>query len=459
MSAIEEKKVAPLPALLIIDDEPIAVKNLSHLFTKSGYQVTSRSTGPGGFKALEEHSFDVVITDLKMDKVDGMDILTKAISLDPDLPVILLTGHGSYESVVQAMKIGAYHYLSKPYQLDEIREIVKNALELVTLKRENKILKSQISQTNQKTQFITQNSETVRLLNTMKQIAPSDCNVIISGESGTGKELAAKFLHCNSNRNSNPFIAINCGALQEDLLANELFGHEKGAFTGAHSTHQGLIESAENGTLFLDEISEMSLNMQVKLLRVIQENELQRVGGTQTYAVNVRFLAATNRDLSLEVDQGRFRQDLYYRLNVIEIHLPTLSQRKDDITLLAFHFLKKHSLNMGKEVDDISPEVLDILNKYDYPGNIRELENLIQRAIVLTTNKKITKAQLPRTMTEQSISVKRLNKNKLPSLDEYEIEYIKFVLNKCGGNRTKAAAILEIDRVSLWRKIKKYELE
>ncbi len=459
MSNPVEKKRPQLPALLIIDDEPIAIKNLNHLFTKNGYQVTTRSTGPGGFKALEEQIFDVVITDLKMDKVDGMDILNKSISLDPDLPVILLTGHGSYDSVVQAMKIGAYHYLTKPYQLDEIREIVKNALELVTLKRENKILKSQISQTNQETQFITQNSETVRLLNTMKQIAPSDCNVIISGESGTGKELAAKFLHINSHRNSNPFIAINCGALQEDLLANELFGHEKGAFTGANNTHKGLIESAENGTLFLDEISEMSLNMQVKLLRVIQENELQRVGGTQTYAVNVRFLAATNRDLSLEVDQGRFRHDLFYRLNVIEIHLPPLSQRKDDITLLAYHFLKKHSLNMGKEIDDISPEVLDILNKYDYPGNIRELENLMERAVVLVTNKKITTAQLPRTMTEQSISVKRLNKNKLPPLDEYEIEYIKFVLNKCGGNRTKAAAILEIDRVSLWRKIKKYKLE
>jgi len=368
-----ENKVSPLPALLIIDDEPIAIKNLSHLFTKNGYQVTSRSTGPGGFKALEEQTFDVVITDLKMDKIDGMDILTKAISLDPDLPVILLTGYGSYDSVVQAMKMGAYHYLSKPYQLDEIREIVKNALELVTLKRENKVLKTQISQATPKTQFITQNAETVRLLNTMKQIAPSDCNVIISGESGTGKELAAKFLHSNSNRKSNPFVAINCGALQEDLLANELFGHEKGAFTGAHNTHQGLIESAENGTLFLDEIAEMSLNMQVKLLRVIQENQVQRIGGTQVHDVNVRFLAATNRNLSLEVDQGRFRQDLYYRLNVIEIHLPPLSQRKDDITLLAFHFLKKHSLNMGKEVDDISPEVLDILNKYDYPGNIREL--------------------------------------------------------------------------------------
>lgn len=449
----------PLPALLIIDDEPIAIKNLNHLFTKSGYQVTARSTGPGGFKALEEQSFDVVITDLKMGKVDGMDILTKANTIDPDLPVIMLTGHGSYDSVVQAMKAGAYHYLTKPYQLEEIREVVRNALELVTLKRENKILKSHISETDQGTRFITQNPEILRLLNTMKQIAPSDCNVIISGESGTGKELAARFLHVNSKRHSKPFIAINCGALQEDLLANELFGHEKGAFTGAHSIYRGLIESAENGTLFLDEISEMSLNMQVKLLRVIQENEVQRLGGTQTYAVNVRFLAATNRDLNLEVEQGRFRQDLFYRLNVIQIHLPPLSERKDDIPLLAYHFLKKHSVKMGKEINDITPDVLEILNQYEYPGNVRELENLIERAIVLTTNKKITTTQLPRTLSEHFISVKRLDKNKLPSLEEHEIDYIQWVLTKCGGNRTKAAAILEIDRVSLWRKLKKHQIE
>lgn len=458
MSHLFENESTKLPSLLIIDDEPIAIKNLSHLFTKAGYQVTARSTGSGGFKALEEQAFDVVITDLKMDKVDGMGILKQAQTIDPDLPVIMLTGHGSYESVVQAMKMGAYHYLTKPYQLDDVREIVKNALELVTLKRENKRLKSQLTEDNMGPQIITQDPVTLRLLDTMKQIAPSDCSVIITGESGTGKELAARFIHANSQRNTQPFVAINCGALQEELLANELFGHEKGAFTGANSSHKGLIETADGGTLFLDEIAEMSLNMQVKLLRVIQENEVQRLGGTKTYETNVRFLAATNRDLKLELAEGHFRQDLFYRLNVIQIHLPPLSERKNDVPILAYHFLKKHTLNMHKKVDDFDLDVIDVLTQYGFPGNIRELENLIERAIVLSTENKITLAQLPQTLTEHTISVMRFNKDKLPTLDEQEIEYIKWVLDKCGGNRTKAAVILGIDRVSLWRKIKKHDL-
>ena len=458
MSHLFENQVIRQPSLLIIDDEPIAIKNLTHLLTKSGYDVTARSTGSGGFKALEEQKFDVVITDLKMDKVDGMGILKQAQTIDPDLPVILLTGHGSYESVVQAMKMGAYHYLTKPYQLDDVREIVKNALELVTLKRENKRLKLQLTADNIGPQIITQDPVTLRLLETMKQIAFSDCSVIVSGESGTGKELAARFIHANSPRNNQPFVAINCGALQEELLANELFGHEKGAFTGAHSSHKGLIEIADGGTLFLDEVAEMSLNMQVKLLRVLQENEVQRLGGTKTHATNVRFLAATNRDLELELAEGRFRQDLFYRLNVIQVHLPPLSERKNDVPILAYHFLKKHARDMNKDVKDFSPEVLDILSQYGFPGNIRELENLIERAIVLSTENKITLAQLPPGLTENLVSVMRFNKNKLPTLDEQEIKYIKWVLDKCGGNRTKAAEILGIDRVSLWRKIKKYEL-
>ncbi len=458
MSHLFNNQTINSPSILIIDDEPIAIKNLSHLLTKAGYQVTARSTGSGGFKALEEQTFDVVITDLKMDKVDGMGILKQAQTIDPDLPVIMLTGHGSYESVVQAMKMGAYHYLTKPYQLDEVREIVKNALELVTLKRENKSLKSQLIEDHSGPQIITQDPVTLRLLETMKQIASSDCSVIITGESGTGKELAARFIHANSKRNTEPFVAVNCGALQEELLANELFGHEKGAYTGANSSHQGLIEAADGGTLFLDEIAEMSLNMQVKLLRVLQENEVQRLGGTKVYPTNIRFLAATNRDLELELAEGRFRQDLFYRLNVIQIHLPPLSERKNDVPILAYHFLKKHTQDINKDVEDFAPDVLDILNQYGFPGNIRELENLIERAIVLSTENKITLAQLPHSLTESSVSVMRFNKNKLPTLDEQEIKYVKWVLDKCGGNRTKTAEILGIDRVSLWRKIKKYEL-
>ncbi len=445
---------AAIASVLIIDDEPIAIKNLSYVLNREGYKVTTRSTGTGGFKALEDQVFDVVITDLKMDKVDGMGILKKAQEVDPDLPVILLTGHGSYDSVVKAMKMGAYHYLSKPYQLDDIREIVKNALELVHLKRENKRLKSRISDKPAGVQILSQDPHVLSLVDTMRQIAPSDCNVIISGENGTGRELAARFIHANSPRHKQPFIVVNCSALQEEILSSELFGG-----TDVSGTKQGgLLADTAGGTLFLDEIDQMPPGLQVKLLRTIQEKAIQSPNGKQNIPINVRFLAATNQDLEQTVSNGQFREDLFYRLNIIYIHLPPLTERTEDIALLAYYFLKKHRRLMDKVIDDFEPEVIEALNQYHFPGNIRELENLIERAVVLATGNTITLAQLPSDLTDHSLSVMRFNKNRLPTLDEQEIEYIKWVLDKCGGNRTRAAAILGIDRVSLWRKIKKNNL-
>jgi len=445
--------------LLIVDDEAVAVKNLNHIFTKSGYQVTARTSGVGGYEALEKHHFDVVITDLRMEKVDGMAILERALVLDPDMAVILLTGHGSYDSAVEAMKLGAYHYIAKPYRLDEIREIVKNAADYVFLKRENRQLKELVGQGIRSSEFITQDPATQRLLETLKQVAPSDCNVLISGESGTGKELAARYLHGQSHRAQAAFVAINCGALQEELLANELFGHVKGAYTGATESHKGLIEEAEGGTLFLDEITEMSTAMQVKLLRVLQENEVQRVGSVKNHKINVRFLAASNRNLRDEVASGRFRQDLYFRLNVVSVHMPTLAERKEDIPVLAYYFLKKYNLKMGKNIQDISMEAVERLCQYDYPGNIRELENIIERGVALATDTQLTHNQLPAVLNEQNIQSIRQTGDKFQTLEEREIEYIQWVIEKTGGNRTQAAEILGIDRVSLWRKLKKYDLE
>lgn len=444
--------------LLVVDDEPVAVKNLAYALRKNDYEVVTRGSGPGGLEALEQGQFDVVLTDLRMERVDGMTILRRALELDPDVAVILITAHGSLSSAVDAMKAGAFNYIAKPFRLDEVRGVVHAALELVRLKRENRSLREQFIGTEKGTRLITQDAGMQRLLETAQQIAPTDTNVLISGESGTGKELLARYIHQHSSRVEAPFVAINCGALQEELLANELFGHEKGAYTGATEARIGVIEATGGGTLFLDEISEMSLGMQVKLLRVIQEREVQRLGATRATPVNVRWIAATNRELRSEVAAGRFRQDLYFRLNVVGIHLPPLSQRKNDIPLLAFYFLRKHTLRMGREVAEISPEAMAILSDYDYPGNVRELENIIERGVALARSTELTTAELSAELAERAIHVVRESGSHLPTLARREADYIRYVLERCNGNRTQAAQILGIDRVSLWRKLKKYDL-
>lgn len=299
----------------------------------------------------------------------------------------------------------------------------------------------------------------LRLLETARQIAPTDTNVLITGESGTGKEMLAKFIHSHSKRSEKKFQALNCGALQEDLLANELFGHEKGAYTGASEARQGLIEATNGGTLFLDEIAEMSLGMQVKLLRVIQEREVLRVGAITANPVDIRLLAATHRNLRDEVSVGRFREDLFYRLDVVELHLPPLAERREDIPLLAFYFLHKHALRMDRVVDDIDSDVISALLDYDYPGNIRELENIIERGVALSQEKQLTRASLPATFAAYEINVVREESGRLHSLAEREADYIRYVLEQSDQNRTRASKVLGIDRVSLWRKLKKYGME
>jgi transcriptional regulator with PAS, ATPase and Fis domain len=295
-----------------------------------------------------------------------------------------------------------------------------------------------------------------RLLEMADQIASADTNVLVTGESGTGKELLARQIHDHSHRRENRFQAINCGALQEDLLANELFGHEKGAYTGAGEARPGLIEAADGGTLFLDEIAEMTPGMQVKLLRVIQEREVQRLGSTSAIPVDIRLITATHRDLREAVTSGHFREDLYYRLDVVRLHLPPLAERRDDIPMLAYYFLRKHAARIGKDVEDIDPEAMAALVEYGYPGNIRELENIIERAVTLTRSRELMVSDLPPGLADHSVRVVREKEGRLPTLAEREEEYIRYILDRCGQNRTRAAKILGIDRVSLWRKLKKY---
>jgi len=445
--------------ILIVDDEKVALKNLEHVMRKEGYEVTGTESGPIALRLLEEQQFDVVLTDLRMEKVDGMQILKKCRELYPDTEVVIITGYATLESAVDTMKHGAFYYVAKPFKLEEVRKVVKEAVEKVRLKKENIELREQLEKYQGKVKIITQDINLQRLLETSKQIAPTECNVIISGESGTGKELFARFIHFNSERAEGPFLAINCGAFTEELLSSELFGHEKGAFTGAINMKKGLIEIASKGSLFLDEITEMPSSMQVKLLRVIQEKEVLRVGGTEPLKVDVRFIAATNRDIQDSVKSGRFRQDLYFRLNVVALRIPPLSERKDDIPLLSYYFLKKYALLMKKDIREISPDVIAILVNYDFPGNVRELENIIERGIALASGHSIEVAHLPEDLRELSIRTFRKKEGKFPSLEEQEKSYINWVLKEVGGNRTVAAQILRIDRVSLWRKLKKYGLE
>ncbi|HLC14884.1 MAG TPA: sigma-54 dependent transcriptional regulator [Thermodesulfovibrionia bacterium] len=445
--------------LLIIDDEKIALKNLEHIMTREGYEVTCAQSGVTAVKLLEKEQYDVVLTDLKMEKVDGIQILKKCKELYPDSEVIIITAYASLESAVNAVKTGAFYYISKPFRFDEVRKVVKEAWEKVQLKRENKQLREQIELYTDSVKIITHDANMLKILDTAKQIAPTDCNVIISGQSGTGKELFAKYIHYNSKRKNGPFLAINCSTFSDELLTNELFGHEKGAFTGAISTKKGLIEMAFGGTLFLDEVTEMPPSMQVKLLRVIQEKEFIRVGGTKTIETDVRLIAATNRDINEAIENRDFRQDLFFRLNVVSLNIPPLSERIQDIPLLCHYFLRKYSIIMKKDVREISKEVMDILKSYDFPGNVRELANIIERGVALATDKSIELCHIPEELRELEIRQFKKKDGKIPTLEDQEIAYIKWVLNEVDGNKSAASQLLGINRASLWRKIKQYNLE
>lgn len=445
------------PKILIADDEQAAVRNLQHILSKEGCEVISTQSGQNALKLLEQHSFDLVLTDLRMPNVDGMEILRRTKEVSPDTEVIMITGYATVSSAISAMKMGAYHYVIKPYKLDEVRKVVREALEKQRLRRENQELREQLSKAQGVT-ILTEDSGMQRLLQTAREVAQSDCSVFITGDSGTGKELLARFIHEHSPRAAGPLKAVNCGVFTEDLLANELFGHEKGAFTGADRNKLGLIESAAGGTLFLDEVTEMTPAMQVKLLRVVQEREVLPLGATEPIKVNVRFLAATNRDIMQRVKEGQFRQDLYFRINVMNLHLPRLAERPRDIRLLAQFFLDRFSGVMKKPVREVAPEALERLHAYDFPGNVRELENIIERAVVLARGERIELAHLPELEIKPFKAAPAAGGN-MQSLDKQEQDYIEWVLTQTGNNKSKAAEVLGIDRVSLWRKLKKYHLE
>jgi DNA-binding NtrC family response regulator len=443
------------PRLLVVDDERIALDNLRHVLAKAGYEVSATTSGARALEMLDEEAFDAVLTDLRMEKVDGLEILRHCRSRGLDAEVIVITGYASAESAVAAMREGAFYYIAKPFRLDEVRKVVAEAVEKTRLKRENRELRERVEHYAGRGTIVTQDETMLRLLDTARQVAPTDCNVLVLGETGTGKELLARYVHQCSRRAQQPFVAVNCGAFTEELLAGELFGHVKGSFTGALADRRGLIESAAGGTLFLDEITEMTPAMQVKLLRVLQEREVLRVGATTPVAVDVRVVAATNRDLQEAVKAGAFRQDLYFRLNVVALELPPLRRRRGDIPLLCAHFLRKYAALMGKEVGAIAPEALDLLMNLDLPGNVRELENLIERGVAVTASHRIEAAALPQEL-RAAPAPHAVGGDTVLTLEEMERNYIRWVLDTAGGNQQLAAQRLGIDRVTLWRKLKRY---
>jgi len=444
--------------IAVVDDEVPVCRSLSRALTKDGYEVEAFTSGKAFLERLKDTAFDLVLADLRLPDMTGIELLPAAKAAHDATEVVIVTGHASIDTAIEAMRDGAYHYVTKPVRLAEIRMLVKGALEKAAMRRENTRLREALKEGSGGLEAIVGNSPAVQKLFAMvRKVAPVDCNILIQGGSGTGKALVARAIHNLSPRKERPFGSVNCGGCTEELISSELFGYEKGAFTGAAATKIGLLEAASGGTVFLDEIGEMSPSMQVKLLHVIQERRILRVGGTRPIGLDIRVIAATNKDLKNEVTFGRFREDLFFRLNVVTVPLPLLCERREDIPLLVRHFISKYSLAFSKPVTGIHPQALQILQGYSYPGNVRELENIVERAVALTDSDEIRPQDLPQDL--QNLEFNAFEGEVLPSLDEMERRYIIKVLEKTGYNKGLAAQILELPRTTLWRKLKQYGLD
>jgi len=436
---------------MVVDDEEPFRKLLQRRFSKSSNRVEAFESSESALSAAEERDFDVALVDIKMPGMDGIELLRRLKEVHPNMEVIIITGQGTIDSAIAAMKIGAYDYVTKPCKLSELDLIVQKAYEKSNLQKENVLLKDQLKQRNPYDMIIGKSRKIREVITLINKVAPTSSPVLIEGESGTGKELMAHILHQKSSRSQGPFIVINCSALQENLLENELFGHEKGAFTGASSLKHGLFELADRGTFFIDEISEMNPNIQAKLLRVIELGEFRRVGGNKQIHVDVRILGATNRSLEEEVKRGRFREDLFYRLNVVTISLPPLRERKEDIPFLVDYLLKIKSIDGGWG-KTVATEALECLKNYRWPGNIRELANVLERAIILSTENTITLKDFPLSLLEPNLKSSKA----ASTIVEVEKNLIEKTLQEWKGNKTRTAKILGISIRNLYRKIGKY---
>ncbi|HSO77602.1 MAG TPA: sigma-54 dependent transcriptional regulator [Bacteroidales bacterium] len=438
-------------SILIVDDEESVRDSLNNWFIEDGYSVECAENAKHALLLLESRNFDIILADIKMPGMDGLEMHRRIKMLNKDAIVIIMTAFASVDTAVQALKDGAYDYVTKPFDPDDLSHLIRNAAAQIILKTENETLKQKVSALEDVEDLIGESQALKKVLKQVESVAQSNSSVIITGESGTGKELIARAIHANSSRRYFPLVSVHCGALTESLLESELFGHEKGAFTGATFNRKGRFEMADGGTIFLDEIATISGKMQIELLRVLETKSFVRVGGNKEISSDFRVICATNRDLRGMVKSGTFREDLFYRLNVVNITVPPLRERTEDIPLLVSHFIKKYCTSMSRDVISIEPAALRHLEKFEFPGNVRELENMIERAIVVGNGKEIRLKDLP--MGKEAII------STIESLDELEKRHILQILRKYSWNVSRSAKALDVDRVTLYNKIKKYDLK
>jgi len=439
--------------LLIVDDELSVRDSLGKWFREEGYEVGTAESASDALLRLNDRKWDVALLDIKMRGTDGIELQRRLHELDPQLIVIMMTGYASVETAVTALKNGAYDYVTKPLDPDEIAHLIANAMSHRRATEENKQLKEHLEEATRPAAIIGQSAVMKRVFEAIETVGPTDATVLITGESGTGKELVARAVHYASPRRFHPLVAVHCGALTETLLESELFGHEKGAFTGAQYRKKGKFEVAEGGTIFLDEIGDISLKTQTDMLRVLQEHEITRVGGNQAIKVDFRCVAATNKVLEKLIEEGSFRPDLFYRLNVFRIEIPPLRDRREDIPLLVSSFVKKFGREMNKKITRVAPRAMDQLQQYNWPGNVRELENAVERAMVVAREPEIHEQDFTLHAGSQPMDTSTPDGR---TLDDIEKAHILRTLEECGGNQTRAAEVLDIDRVTLHHKLKKY---
>jgi two-component system response regulator HydG len=439
--------------IMIVDDEKIVRESLYHWFTKLGHTVEKASSGSEALERLEKNPFDLLFVDIRMPEMNGIELLEKVKTDYPETIVVIITAYGSIETAVKAMQLGASDYLLKPFKPDYLSLVMEKIIQQAKLANEYNYLKGRLEKIARYDDIIGQSPAMGKIFDLIPEVAQSDSSILLTGETGTGKELVAKAIHAKSKRSYLPFIPINCGAIPDSLLESELFGHQKGAFTGATRSRKGFLEVVSGGTLFLDEIGEVSAKMQIDLLRVLEDKKISRIGNCNPVEVDFRLISATRRDLEQEIAAGNFREDFFYRINVITIHIPPLRERKEDIPLLIQHFLEKYSQETTKRVDHITRDTIERLNAYEWPGNVRELENAIERAVVLSKS---------RTLDIQDFSFLQKTPamfSKPMSLRDMEKHYIQRILEECGWNVTRAAKVLDINRVTLHKKIKRFQMQ